>query len=293
MSCFVVTGGAGFIGSNLVHALVGRGHTVRVVDDFSTGRRSNIEGVMDRIELFEGSICDADVLRQALQGAEFCLHHAALASVALSLEDPAESNRINVDGTLRVFLAARDLGVRRVVYASSSAVYGNNEVLPASEDLPVAPVSPYGVTKAANELYGRVFTDLYGMDLVGFRYFNVFGPRQDPASQYAAVIPAFIDRVLEGKPPIIHGDGGQSRDFTHVDNVVAANLAACAVPEPVAGVYNIACGSGCTILELARMICELLGASINRSSPRRARGISAIPAPISPAPCERSDMRPR
>jgi len=262
VACYLVTGGAGFIGSHLVHALVEHGHRVRVLDDFSTGKRENLADIQDKLDLICGSICDFALVQDIMQGVDYCLHHAAIPSVPRSVQDPRASNAANIDGTLNVFLAARDRKVRRVVYASSSSVYGNNEVYPAHEKLPMAPISPYGVTKAANELYAQTFSHLYGMEIVGFRYFNVFGPRQDPSSQYAAVIPLFITRLLVGKQPVIHGDGTQSRDFTYVENVVSANLRACTLERPISGVYNIACGSSCSVLDLARLIGELLGVSV-------------------------------
>lgn len=262
MACYVVTGGAGFIGSNLVHALVGAGHEVRVVDDFSTGKRANLDGLENTVHLFEGSICDKALVTDAMKGADYCLHQAALASVPRSVEDPLESNRINVDGTLSVLLAARDGGVKRTVFASSSSVYGNNDTLPVSEDLPVAPISPYGVSKAADELYARTFADLYDMEIVALRYFNVFGPRQDPKSQYAAVIPLFITRMLQGESPLIHGDGEQSRDFSFVENIVAANLLACEAEGKIAGVYNLACGASTSILNLVESLNNILGTNI-------------------------------
>lgn len=262
MACYLVTGGAGFIGSHLVHALVEHGHRVRVLDDFSTGKRENLADIQDKLDVICGSICDFALVQDIMQGVDYCLHHAAIPSVPRSVQDPRASNAANIDGTLNVFLAARDRKVRRVVYASSSSVYGNNQVYPAHEKLPMAPISPYGVTKAANELYAQTFSHLYGMEIVGFRYFNVFGPRQDPSSQYAAVIPLFITRLLVGKQPVIHGDGTQSRDFTYVENVVNANLRACTLERPISGVYNIACGSSCSVLDLARLIGELLGVSV-------------------------------
>ena len=262
MARYLVTGGAGFIGSNLVHALLEAGHEVRVIDDFSTGRRENLEQVADAIELFEGSICDTDLLARAFDGVEFCLHEAAIPSVPRSVEDPAQSNRANVDGTLNVFLAARDAGAKRVVYASSSSVYGNTRVIPAHEDLPLDPISPYGVTKAANELYAAVFSELYDIEIVGLRYFNVFGPRQDPASQYAAVIPIFVTAMLAGNSPPVDGDGLQSRDFSYIENVVQANRQVCERSERMVGVYNVACGATTSILELVDLLNDVLGTSL-------------------------------
>ncbi|MBP8130433.1 MAG: SDR family oxidoreductase [Candidatus Hydrogenedentes bacterium] len=262
MARYLVTGGAGFIGSNLVRALLARGEQVRVLDDFATGRRVNIAEVTDRVDVVEGSICDADAVRRAMSGVDYCLHLAAIPSVPRSVADPLRSNRVNVEGTLQVFLAARDAEVKRVVYASSSSVYGNAPPGPLAEGLPRAPVSPYGVSKAAAEMYAETFSRLYGVDLVGLRYFNVFGPRQDPNSPYAAVIPIFIRALRGGRRPPVHGDGGQSRDFTFVDNVVEANLLACACPGRIAGVYNVACGDSTPVLGLADMLNAILGTRI-------------------------------
>ena len=259
MARFCVTGGAGFIGSNLVRALLARGEPVRVVDDFSTGRRENLSDVLGDIELIEGSICDSATVRAAMDGVEYCLHQAAVPSVPRSVADPWRSNRANVEGTVRVFLAARDAAVKRVVYASSSSVYGNVVTVPTSEDQPLAPLSPYAVTKAAVEMYARVFTELYGTDLVGLRYFNVYGPFQDPESQYAAVVPIFIRTMLAGRRPPVDGDGSQSRDLSYIDNVVSANLLACQKEGSIAGVYNIACGTSTSVLDLVDMLNEILG----------------------------------
>ncbi len=262
MACYLVTGGAGFIGSNIVHALVSRQHKVRVLDDFSTGRRQNLEKQPSSVEVVEGDICDTSAVARAIHGADYCLHQAAIPSVPRSIEDPAATNRANVDGTINVFLAARDAGLRRVVFASSSAVYGNAERLPVDEELPLNPISPYGVNKAADEMYARVFSDLFDMDIVALRYFNVFGPRQNPKSQYAAVAPIFITRMMAGKPPPVDGDGRQSRDFSYVDNIVDANIKAATAPGRIAGVYNIACGGSCAVIELVGMLNEILGTSI-------------------------------
>lgn len=258
MACYLVTGGAGFIGSNIGEALLERGDEVRVIDDFSTGSHSNIEDMKSSLTLFEGSICDEQLLGEAFEGVDYCLHLAAIPSVPRSIEDPVSSNGANIDGTLNVFIAARDAGVKRVVCASSSAVYGNTETVPSHEGLPVAPISPYGVTKATGEMYATVCSDLYDIDIVCLRYFNVFGPRQDPESPYAAVIPLFVRSMLAGKRPTVDGDGKQSRDFSHVDNVIHANLIACAAERPIAGVYNIACGASASILDLVSMLNAIL-----------------------------------
>ena len=262
MARYLVTGGAGFIGSNLVRALLDRGADVRVLDDFSTGRRENLADVARDIDLVEGSICDGAVLARAFDGVEYCLHQAAIPSVPRSVADPLRSNGANVDGTMKVFLAARDAGVRRVVFASSSSVYGDDAPLPAVETSPLHPISPYGVTKAAGEMYARVFSDVYNMDIVALRYFNVFGPRQDPDSPYAAVVPIFIRKMAAGERPPVYGDGKQSRDFTFVANVVAANLLACEQDGRIAGAYNIACGATTSILDLIADLNAALGTSL-------------------------------
>lgn len=261
MATFLITGGAGFIGSNLAHALAAQGESVRILDDFSTGRRKNLDGLGKDAEIVEGSVCDSAALTEAMRGVRYCLHQAAIPAVPRSIAAPEVTNRANVEGTLNVFLAARAAGVERVVYASSSSVYGNAQIYPLSETLPRAPISPYAVSKAADEMYAEVFSELYGLDLVGLRYFNVFGPRQDPRSDYAAVIPLFIVRLLRGEAPIVFGDGTQARDFTYIDNVVEANLRACRTPGRLRGVYNIACGRPVSVLELAQCLGRLTGVS--------------------------------
>lgn len=262
MSTYLITGGAGFIGSHLAETLCRRGDAVRVLDDFSTGRRENLAAFSSDVEVVEGSILDREAVAAALRGVEVCLHEAALPSVPRSIGDPWMSNRVNVEGTLNVFLAARDAGVRRVVYASSSSVYGNAAQYPVDESLPRMPLSPYAVSKATMELYADSFSRLYGMDLVGLRYFNVFGPRQDPEGPYAAVIPRFLQAMLAGEQPVIFGDGTQARDFTAVSNVVAANLLAAAAPGNISGVYNIACGAPVTLLELVAALNQALGTDL-------------------------------
>ncbi len=259
---FLVTGGAGFIGSNLVAALVRRGDSVVVLDDFSTGKRANLAEVADRIHVVEGSLTDGDAVRQAMQGADYVLHQAALASVQRSVDDPLTSNAVNVDGTLNILVAARDAGVKRVVYAASSSAYGDNEVLPKHEDMPPAPLSPYALQKWVGEEYCRIFSALFGLDTIALRYFNVFGPRQDPASHYAAVIPIFITKMLANSPPTIYGDGEQSRDFTYIDNVVAANLQACEGAPKRGQVINIACGERYTLNELCQSLAAKIGVDI-------------------------------
>lgn len=262
MSIMLVTGGAGFIGSHIVERLLELSHTVRVLDNFSTGRRENIESFLDRIELREADVRDPGAVREAVDGVDVVFHEAALASVPRSVDDPVSSNEVNVAGTLNVLRASHAAGVRRVVYASSSSIYGDSPELPKSEHMTPAPESPYAVGKLAAEYYCRVFSRLYGLDCRALRYFNVFGPRQDPTSQYAAVVPIFVTSLLEGSSPIIHGDGEQSRDFTFVDNVVAANMLAAEASEGSGEALNIACGETVTVNELFRSLQEITGSSV-------------------------------
>jgi UDP-glucose 4-epimerase len=262
MTICLVTGGAGFIGSHLVEALLERGHEVRVLDNFSTGDPGNLEGVRGRVKVFEGDVTDAEVVRHATRGAEVVYHQAALASVPRSVADPLATHKACVDGTLQVLLAARDLKVRRVVYAASSSAYGNSVRLPKSEADPTSPLSPYAVAKLAGEQYCAAFTEVYGLETVRLRYFNVFGPRQTPDSPYAAVIPLFIQALTAGRSPTIHGDGQQSRDFTFVADAVQANLLAAEAPGVGGRVYNVACGQRTTLLELVQFLNELLGTAI-------------------------------
>ncbi len=278
----LVTGGGGFIGSNLAEALLRRGAQVRVVDNFATGRRENLVdadawaaaggGVF---ELLEGDIRRPDVVGRAVSERDVIFHLAAIPSVARSVADPLTSHQVNVDGTLNLLLAARDAGVRRLVFASSSSIYGDSPTLPKVESMPNQPISPYGLDKLAAETYCRLFHQLFGLSTVALRYFNVFGPRQDPASEYAAVIPRFIAAALAGRPATIYGDGEQSRDFTFIDNVVAANLLAASAGEGVSGqVLNIACGARTSLLELVRMIGAAAGAKVTpRHEPPRAGDI--------------------
>jgi UDP-glucose 4-epimerase len=257
MATCLVTGGAGFIGSHLVDELVRRGQRVRVLDDFSTGKRANLTGTS--FELIEGDVRDLDTVRRAMVSVDYVLHQAALPSVPRSIADPATSHAVNATGTLNVLLAAHQAGVRRVVYASSSSVYGDTPELPRHEDMPTRPLSPYAVAKLAGENYCRVFTHVYGLPTVSLRYFNVFGPRQDPTSQYAAVIPRFITAMLDGKPPVVFGDGLQSRDFTYVTNVVQANLRACESGDGIGAVFNVGGGEQHTLLELVAVLNRILG----------------------------------
>jgi nucleoside-diphosphate-sugar epimerase len=259
MATYLVTGGAGFIGSHIVDALIGRGQRVRVLDNFSTGHRENLAHLRERIEVIEGDVRDAAAVQAAMDGIEYVLHQAALPSVPRSVADPLTTNEVNVRGTLNVLQAARQTGVHRVVFASSSSVYGNAPALPKAETLPVNPLSPYAVSKLAGECYCRSFHQVYGLPTVALRYFNVFGPRQDPLSQYAAVIPRFITALLHGERPTIYGDGSQSRDFTFVANVVQANLLACEHDEANGQAINVACHEQHTLTELYSRLAELLG----------------------------------
>ena len=263
MATHLVTGGAGFIGSNIVRELVARGEGVRVLDNFSTGRRENLAEVLNDIELIEGDVRDPSACRRAVAGVEYILHQGAIPSVQRSVDDPSISNDANVSGTLNLLIAARDAGVRRVVYASSSSVYGDSPTLPKHEDMTPRPRSPYAVSKLAAEYYCQVFTEVYGLETVSLRYFNVFGPRQDPTSQYSAVIPLFVQAMLAGEPPVVYGDGLQSRDFTYVSNNVEANLLAATVPGVAGRVFNIACGKRYTLLDLIAMLNDILGTRID------------------------------
>ena len=262
MATYLVTGGAGFIGSSLARSLLERGETVRVLDDFSTGKRENLAEAAGRIALVEGSVADEATVRGAVEGVDYVFHEAALASVPRSIEDPLSSNLANVTGTLQVLMAARDAGVKRVVYAASSSTYGDQPTLPKVETMAPSPLSPYAVSKQAGEHYCQAFTTCYGLETVSLRYFNVYGPRQDPQSVYAAVIPKFITAMLEGQRPTIFGDGEQSRDFTFIDDVVGANLLACTAPEASGYALNVACGDRYSLNELVRVLNRILGTSI-------------------------------
>lgn len=262
MAKYLVTGGAGFIGSNIAGELVRRAEDVRVLDNLSTGKLENLQGFRDSIDLLTGDLRDVEAVRRAVDGVDYVIHQAALPSVPRSVADPVASNAANVDGTLNLLVAARDAEVKRVVYASSSSAYGDSPTLPKREDMPTDPRSPYAVAKLAGEQYCRVFTSVYGLPTVSLRYFNVFGPRQDPTSQYAAVIPAFITAMRRGDRPVIYGDGHQSRDFTFVSNVVAANLLACERADADGLALNIACGESISLLDLVEKINRLLGTTI-------------------------------
>jgi UDP-glucose 4-epimerase len=256
----LVTGGAGFIGSHLVDELVRRGERVRVLDNFSTGKREYLAEVEDRIEVIPGDILDVERLRVAMRGVRRVFHQAALRSVPRSVDDPSATNRVNVEGTLNVLVAARDAGVERVVCASSSSVYGDGVRLPATEDEPLNPMSPYAISKLAGEHYCRVASRLYGLSTVSLRYFNVFGPRQDLASQYAAVVPKFIVAALTGESLAVHGDGRQSRDFTPVQNVVLANCLAGDADALAGEAVNVACGTRTSLMDIVETLGRILGA---------------------------------
>lgn len=261
MATFLVTGGAGFIGSHLVHALVERGDKVRVLDNFSTGNRENLAN-LDAVEVIEGDIRSYHTVREAVDGVHFVLHQAALPSVPRSIRDPITSNDVNVVGTLNMLNASRDAKVARLIYASSSSIYGRNPELPKREDMVPLPISPYAVSKLAGENYCRAFWDMYGFETVMLRYFNVFGPRQNPKSQYAAVIPLFIHQLLHGEAPTVNGDGSQTRDFTYVDNVVAGNLLACTASNVAGRVFNVAAGTRFSLLQLLEALNDLIGETI-------------------------------
>lgn len=266
MTNYLVTGGAGFIGSNLAAGLLDQGHSVRILDDFSTGKRENLTEMIDRVELIDGDVTVLEDVRQAVKAVDVVFHQAAVPSVLKSVNDPLASNRATVDGTLNVLVAARDAGARRVVFASSSSIYGDQDpALAKVESMPPQPISPYAVAKLAAEQYCRVFFQVYGLETVALRYFNVFGPFQDPASMYAAVIPRFATALLDQRAPTIYGDGEQTRDFTYVGNVVAGNLLAAHAPvEQVGGeVFNLAAGGQTSLNTLVEMLQEITGSSIS------------------------------
>ena len=260
---YLVTGGAGFIGSNLVEHLLGEGHDVVVLDNFSTGRRENLAPFLERITLIEGTITDPATCARAVDGCDFVLHQAALPSVPRSVVDPVASHEACATGTLNVLVAARDAKVRRVVYAASSSAYGNTPELPKHEGMPSRPLSPYAAAKLAGEHYMRAFHASYGLETVSLRYFNIFGPRQDPTSQYAAVVPKFITCALKGEAPTIYGDGEQTRDFTYIANAVQANMLACQAPAEACGqVFNVGCGERITVNQLWERITKAVGVEL-------------------------------
>ncbi len=284
MKEIVITGGAGFIGSNLAQRLVTNGHSVRIIDDLSTGRLANIDRLVQGgdVDLVRGSILDRSLLREAFKGADYIFHLAALPSVARSVKDPLSTNEVNIEGTLNVLIEARDANVGKVVTASSSSVYGDTPTLPKDESMRPNPRSPYAISKLAGEHYCHVFSELYGLATICLRYFNVFGPHQDPRSEYAAVIPRFISSVLNGEPPLMYGDGAQTRDFTFVQDVVDANL--LAMESDVEGAFNISGGRQTSIEELAWMIINAMGSDVEPvKGPRRPGDILHSVADITAA----------
>lgn len=261
-SNILVTGGAGFIGSNLIETLLKQDNNVVCLDNFATGKRENIADFIDspKFKLIEGDIRDQEICHYACNGVEYVLHQAALGSVPRSINDPVTSTEVNIDGFVKMLVAARDAKVKRFVYAASSSTYGDHPALPKQEDIIGNPLSPYAVTKLVNELYAKVFGDLYGIETIGLRYFNVFGKKQDPDGAYAAVIPRFIKALLKGEAPLINGDGSQSRDFTFIDNVIQINQLAClsTKPESTNTVYNVAFGENTSLNELYALLIEFL-----------------------------------
>ena len=282
----LVTGGAGFIGSHLTEGLVSRGYEVRVLDNLCAGKKENLAAVMDRIELRIGDIRDKETVTGAMRGMDIVFHQAALRSVPASIDDPASFNEVNAAGTMNILIAAREEGIKRLVNASSSSVYGPDAEMPEKEDFRPAPISPYAASKMAGEYYCRVFSKVYGLETVSLRYFNVFGPRQDPHSKYAAVIAVFALRMLKDLSPEVHGDGEQSRDFSYVDNVVEANiLAATAGNKEVSGdVFNIACSKEHSVLDVFNNINKILGKDVKAAfTPSRAGDVRRSLADISKA----------
>ncbi len=256
---YLVTGGAGFIGSNVVDELLRRGQTVAVLDDLSSGKEANLSGARGKIEFVHGSITELDTVQKACRGADYVLHLAARTSVPRSVKEPLETNRVNVDGTLNVLVAARDAKVQRVVFAASSSAYGETPTLPKVETMPAEPISPYGVSKLTGEVYMQVFGRVYGLQNVSLRYFNVFGPRQDPGSPYSGVLSRFCSALLDGAQPVVYGDGEQSRDFTYIDNVVDATLRACQAPQASGKVFNVGTGNRYTLNHTLKLLEKISG----------------------------------
>jgi nucleoside-diphosphate-sugar epimerase len=283
MAHYLVTGGAGFIGSHLTEELVRRGHQVRVADNLSTGKRSNLDHVPG-VDFLEGDLADLDFAHRAVRGCDYVLHEAAIPSVPRSVKDPISSNRANVDGTLNVLVASRDAGVKRLVFAASSSAYGNTPTLPKHEDMPSSPLSPYALQKVVGEQYLQMFTRLYGLETVSIRYFNVFGPRQDPSSPYSGVISVFASALIENRPPTIYGDGEQTRDFTYVANVVDGVLRACDAPGASGEVINVATGGRISLNQLFRTMRDLVGGSVEPIyEPERAGDVRDSQADITKA----------
>jgi UDP-glucose 4-epimerase len=281
---YVVTGGAGFIGSNTVDELVRRGHGVVVLDDLSSGKEENLAEVRNKITLIRGSITDIEVVRKAMHEAEYVLHLAARTSVPRSVKDPLETNKVNIDGTLNVLIAARDAKVKRVVFAASSSAYGETAVLPKTENMQPVPISPYGVTKYVGELYAQIFGRCYGLENVSLRYFNIFGPRQDPSSPYSGVLARFCTAFLEDAQPVIFGDGQQTRDFTYIENAVQTNLLACEVPNLSGKVFNVGTGSRYSLNQTVVLLNKISGKNLEaKYEPPREGDIRDSEADISQA----------
>jgi len=262
MTKFLVTGGAGFIGSNICKELISQGCFVRVVDNLLTGKKSNLANIIDKIDFIQADMGDVEVAQSAMKDIDVVLHQGALPSVPRSVDDPAATHRHCVDATFTLLLAARDVGIKRFVYAASSSAYGDTPTLPKVETMTPMPLSPYAAAKLVGEYYCSVFYQVFGLETISLRYFNVFGPQQDPASQYAAAIPAFVTAILKNEPPTIYGDGEQSRDFTYIDNVVEANLLAARAKQTKGEVINVACGEAVTVNAIIDMINELVGKNI-------------------------------
>ena len=281
---YLVTGGAGFIGSNTVDELVRRGHSVVVLDDFSSGKEDNLAEVRNKITFIKGSITDIEVVRKAMHEAEYVLHLAAKTSVPRSVKDPIETNKINIDGTLNVLVAAKELKVKRVVFAASSSAYGETPTLPKVETMQPEPISPYGVTKYVGELYGQTFGRCYGLENVALRYFNIFGPRQDPSSPYSGVLARFCTAFLEETQPLVFGDGEQTRDFTYVENAVQANLLACEAPTVSGKVFNVGVGGRVSLNGVLRELGKITGKTLEaKYDPPRDGDIRDSQADISQA----------
>jgi UDP-glucose 4-epimerase len=281
---YLVTGGAGFIGSNTVDELVRRGHSVVVLDDFSSGKEDNLAEIRNKITFIKGSITDIEVVRKAMHEAEYVLHLAARTSVPRSVKDPIETNKINIDGTLNVLVAAKELKIKRVVFAASSSAYGETPTLPKIETMQPQPISPYGVTKYVGELYGQTFGRCYGLENVALRYFNIFGPRQDPGSPYSGVLAKFCTAFLEDTQPVVFGDGEQTRDFTYVENAVQANLLACEAPNVSGKVFNVGVGGRVSLNEVLRTLGKVTGKPLEaKYDPPRDGDIRDSQADISQA----------
>lgn len=272
MALYLVTGGAGFIGAHLVERLLSQGETVRVLDNLDTGRKENLAHCLKEIDFWKGDIRDKETVKKAVKGVDYVLHIAAQRSVPRSIDDPLSSNEVNVQGTLNVLWWAKETGVRRVVCASSSSVYGNSQAMPLKEGYTPAPLSPYAISKLVGEYYCEVFYKIYGLETVSLRYFNVFGPRQDPRSQYAAVVPLFIEAGLDGRQVEVHWDGRQSRDFTYIENTVNATLLAATVPGVAGKVFNVGCGRDYSILDLLKTVERIIGRPISYTCSEARRG---------------------